>query len=120
MPKLREYSGLLSLHTYGEADDILFLSSVSEPFCEELQWMVGKSVTVRYWLTDKPCTKEEAQAEWIQHIFGKADGDFGARYSELTGYLWTDEELNVGGHDLMKRLRGGVGKWLHMEIEVAP
>lgn len=117
---MKTYEGLLCLHSYGEADDILFLSSASNPLAEELEWMHRKNVTVRYWVTGKPCSKEEASAEFLKTCMGAADVDFGSRYSELTGYLWTDEELCVGGHDLIAELKSNVGKWLILEVEVTP
>lgn len=110
------YQGLLSFRSYGEADDILFLSSLEDPLAEELEWMHGTQVTVRYWLTDQQCTREEARESAVLTAMGAADVDFGARYSEITGYLWTDEELKVGGHDLMAELRSNVGKWLILEV----
>lgn len=116
MAETRTYQGLLSLHSFGEADDILFLSSVTDPLAQELGWMRRKQATVRYWITDKPATKEQAQDDFIGTLSGVADGRFGARYSEITGYLWTDEELNVGGHDLIRELKSHVGKWLILEI----
>ena len=117
--KTKTYQGLLTEHSYGEADDILFLSTVSDPLAEELEWMRGKQVTVRYWVSDNEATKEEASEDAMKQVMGKADGEFGARYSEITGYLWTDEELKVGGHDLLDELRSGVGKWLILEVDHA-
>jgi hypothetical protein len=117
MAELKTYTGLLSLHSWGEADDILFLSSVSEPFAEELQWIVGKQATVRYWITDKPATRDEAHEDFVRHVLGAVEGEFGSRYSEHTGYLWTDEKLTVGGHDLIGELKAAVGKWLILEVE---
>ena len=52
-------------------------------------------------------------------VMGDANVDLQSRYSEITGYLWTDEDLNVGGHDLLAELKGHVGKWLIMEVEEA-
>ena len=117
--KNRTYTGLLSFHSYGEADDILFLSTLNDPLADELQWMSGKKVTVRYWITDKEVTKGEAQEGFVRWLVGAADVEFGSRYSEITGYLWTDEELNVGGHDLIEELRSNVGKWLILEVEAS-
>jgi len=114
---LKTYHGLLSQHSYGETDDALFVSSVDEPLAEELEWMNGKQVTVRYWITDKECTRDEAQEAAMLIVMGAADVRFYACYSEITGYLWTDEDLNVGGHNLMDELKSGVGKWLVLEIE---
>ena len=114
---MKTYTGLLSIDSYGEADDILFLSTLSGPFAEEMDWMQNKNVTVRYWITDKEASKEEAQEAFIGSLMGEADVDFGSRYSELTGYLWTDEELNIGDHDLIERLKSSVGMWLILEVE---
>ena len=38
-------------------------------------------------------------------------------YSEITGYLWTDEVVKIGGHDLLKEFETHLGKYLYMEIE---
>jgi len=114
---MKTYEGLLYLHSHGEACDILFLSSCSEPLAEELEWISGKNVTIRYWITEQKCTKEEAQEDFVRQIMGSADCLFGARYSEITGYLWTDEDLNVGGHDVIAELKSFIGQWLILEIE---
>ena len=117
--KTLTYSGLLSKHSWGEADDILFLSSQSDPLAEQLQSDIAcKQVTARYWITDKQATKEQAQEDFVRQLVGAADCDFGSRYSEMTGYLWTDEACKIGGHDLIAELRSHVGKWLILEVEV--
>lgn len=114
-----EYSGLLTTHSWGDADDILFLSSVSDPLAEELQDRISrKTVSVRYWITDQECSKEEAQTEFLKSLFGATNCNFGSCYSETTGYLWTDEEVKIGGHDLIQELHSHVGKWLILEIEI--
>lgn len=117
--KTLTYRGLLSKHSWGEADDILFLSSMSDPLAEQLQSdIVRKQVTARYWITDKEATKEQAQEHFVRQLVGAADCDFGSCYSEITGYLWTDEECKIGGHDVIAELRSHVGKWLILEIDV--
>lgn len=114
-----KYNGLLCLHGWGEAYDILFLSSVSDPFADELEYKIKrKKVTARYWITDKPCSKEEANEDFMKIVMGLAETDFGSHYSEYTGYLWTDEECKIGGHDLIKELKQNIGKWLILEIEI--
>jgi hypothetical protein len=37
-------------------------------------------------------------------------------YSDITGYLWTNEDLIVGGHDLLNELRSYKGKFAVIEI----
>lgn len=117
--KTLTYQGLLSLHSWGEADDILFVSTLRDPLGEHLQTDIRrKQVTARYWITDREVTKEQAQEGFIREVIGVVQCDFGSHYSEYTGYLWTDEECKVGGHDLMQELRSHVGKWLILEIDV--
>ena len=114
----KTYEGLLCLHNYGEACDVLFLSSLSDPLAGELGWIHNKKVTVRYWVSDKPCTRDEVIEATILTVMGIGDVQFCSHYSEYTGYLWTDEELKIGGHDLLCELNNNVGKWLILEIEV--
>jgi hypothetical protein len=114
----KTYAGLLCEHCDVEDHDGLFVSSVRAPLASALSWMRGKQVTIRYWITDKQVTKEEAQETFLKTVMGIAtDVTYYARYSEATGYLWTDEYLKVGGHDLLTELRSNVGKWLILEIE---
>lgn len=117
MSDVRMYQGLLSEHSWGEADDILFLSSLRDPLAEALDWMNRKNVTVRYWITDKECTRDEANEAAMLTVMGAAETELHSRYSEMTGYLWTDEELKVGGHNLLAELRSHVGKWLILEVQ---
>ena len=114
---MKTYTGVLALGPFGEGVDILFLSSHERPLAEELQWMCGKRATVRYWITNAPATKTEAQESFIRQLSGDVDGKFESRYSEITGYLWTDENLTVGGHDLIAELKSYAGKYLILEIE---
>jgi len=118
--KTKIYKGLISIHSHGEADDVfLFLSSLKDPLAKILENdITRRQVTVRYFTTGKECSKEEAQEEFVKSIMGVADCKFISHYSEYTGYLWTDEEINIGGHDLLEELRSNVGKWLILEIDI--
>jgi hypothetical protein len=119
MSKTLTYTGLLSRHSHGEADDILFLSTEEEPLAEVLDGRIRRTqVTVRYWITNFPCSREEATEDHARQLMGIAATKFGAVYSEITGYLWTDQECNIGGHDLIGELEDCAGKWLILEIEV--
>lgn len=89
-----------------------------EPLAERLEFMDCRTVTVRYWVAEKQCTKEEAVEDFAGTLMGRAKSDFGARYSEITGYLWTDEHIQVGGHDLLDELKSYIGQFLILEIEL--
>jgi hypothetical protein len=122
-------SGLLCLHDAGDSDNILFLSNLRKPLVKELNNFLPYTnkyykkhelprVNVRYWISDKQMDKSELQEEYLKTVMGLSTSDYGAHYSDLTGYLWTDEEWNVGGHDLVTEFKSNVGKWLTLEIEL--
>lgn len=80
-------------------------------------------VTVSYHITDEPRTEQELMLMTITKLAGVSySGDsqieYGHAYSEITGYLWTTEDLKVGGHDLIAELRSYLGKWCHFMVKV--
>lgn len=117
------YRGWISEHTHGEADDVLFLTEVTEPLAEAIRDDMdshGEFLTVRYFISDRAATHEELNEELVRTITGAGEARFSHRYSEVTGYLWTDEDLMVGGHDLLEELRSHVGQFCHLEITYTP
>lgn len=78
----------------------------------------GKNLSVRYWVADKPLTPEEAVEAAVMTALGYADTKHKVHYSDVTGYLWTDEKFKVGGHDMMDEIESYVGKFLILEVIV--
>lgn len=121
--KVLTYAGQLTLG-HGESDDALKLYNPDvympdAPLAELLERdFAGKQVSVRYWITDEQIERDEAQEAFLRTLLGDVDAEFGAHYSDITGYLWTDEKLNIGGHNLLKELKSHVGKWLILEVEI--
>lgn len=119
MAETKTYSGLIAEHDYDELGAVLFLSDHTMPLAEMLiADIANRTVTARYWITGRRVTKEEAREAFVRTLLGQADVEFVARYSETTGYLWTDEECRIGGHNLLDELRGHIGKWLILEVEI--
>lgn len=113
-------SGFLSYRDYGESTDVTWLSTLDEPLAEVLEEEIGgEQVSVRYWVTDQETTKEQADQSVVAQMLGVAECKFNAHYSETTGYLWTDEFANVGGHNLLRELCTHLGKFLILEIDIA-
>lgn len=108
-------AGMLSLRDSGESMDILFCGDiiVAEWADENLQ---GKQITLHWWIADREEPDDLIKREALEQAIGKADIEWGARYSEVTGYLWTDEEFKVGGHDMIARLKSEVGSHLLLEV----
>jgi len=102
----------------GENYRTLFIGYNSKPFPEI--WdedFSRKKVTVRYFISDTEKSIEELKENQLLSISGAVNADYSSKYSEYTGYLWTDEELKVGGHDLLNELYSNEGKYLYMEVD---
>ena len=93
--------------------DFDFLNQGKLPTKEEY----GNYLTVRYWISDKEKTRRELLEETVKLIFGIGDVEYNNNYSEITGYLWTDANLIIGGHNLLNELYNNVGKYCLLEIE---
>jgi len=86
---------------------------------ESLEDTNNKNVSIRYWISDTEITLEEAEQSYQEiSMGGKSECEYAAYYSEYTGYLWADEKLNVGGHDLIAELENYVGKYLILEAVI--
>jgi hypothetical protein len=78
----------------------------------------GKQITLHYWISDRKETDAAIKHCALEQILGAAQALYRVEYSEITGYLWTDENFRVGGHDMIERLRSHIGKYLLLEVEV--
>lgn len=115
------YSGFLKLGSNGEEDDILFLSSLYDPLAEEFEDSIAnRNVKARYYISDKEVTLEEAEQYFVRRLFGEIRVKYSVAYSEITGYLWTNEDIIIGGHDLLEELKSHVGKYLILIIDIEP
>lgn len=117
MKETNEHFGWLKTEIVENDHETITLDG--EPIADELSYISGNFVTVRYYLSDKEATKDELVEDFlINTLYGNMESEYGARYSEYTGYLWTDDNLRVGGHDLLSELGDADGKYLYMIIEL--
>lgn len=83
----------------------------------------GNMVQVNYWLTDKPCMKEQMLEGWLKKVFGAIETDC----DEIFQGSWTYEnsscvgydkywKLQVGGHNLFDELSGKDGRFIIIEL----
>ena len=125
-PAAKRYRGTLALRDHGEAYDVLFLDGgqcPDEPLAETIGDDMdrhGRYLSVRYWTADEPGDDEAMIEGAIREMLGEGDARYLARYSDVTGYLWTDEDLNVGGHDLLEELKSNAGRYCLLEVGYSP
>jgi hypothetical protein len=123
------YRGWLTLASNGEEDDILYLvdekdksrweSYCTDPLADIIEddLPCGKYLSVHFYTADKEIPENKIEEAFVMSLYGLGEVDYGMHYSDYTGYLWTDEEMKVGGHDLLEQLKSNNGKYCHLVIE---
>lgn len=109
------YKGILKIDDYGclKCGDSYLVEDVEADFKK------GDNVFVRYYVTDKEVTEDEAkEALILKTIGGNVDElEFVLdAYSEYT-IMELKESLVLGGHDLFNELQNCEGKFLTLIIE---
>lgn len=117
------YRGLIILGSNGEEDEILYLAEngkLSAPFADIIKQDLhsfGKYLSVHFYTSDKEIPKDKIEETFIMSLYGLGDASYGMRYSDYTGYLYTEESLKVDGHDLLEQLKYNKGRYCHLVIE---
>jgi hypothetical protein len=106
-------------HIYGADEGGLHIGN--DAIAEEVAGSIGaygSFLTIQYYIATQPICPDTVKLDWLKQLYtGFSDTDYHIAWSEITGYLWTDEELNVGGHDLLAELYTHEGKYIYMEIK---
>lgn len=121
----KTYSGWIRLDEHWDTFEALYVSEGEFPgeggipLAKQIQDDMeefGNYLSVRYFITDEPKSLEECEEALIRKVCGASDVEFLERYSEATGYLWTDEKIKVGGHDLLAELDSSCHGYVVLEI----
>lgn len=119
----RIYSGTITIRPCGEDEDALWLDPTEGEWTEPLSGQIvediekyGNTVTVSYWIADEPHTLDELLENEVKMLAGAADAEYNQRHSDVTGYLWTDASLVIGGHDLLAELESEAGRWCYLSV----
>ncbi len=84
---------------------------------ETIGWL-DSYASVAFVISEQPIQADTVDEATIEILYGDVDHKYFINISSFTGYLWTDEEFVVGGHDLRAILKQNMGKYIHMEIEL--
>lgn len=116
MKNKKVYKGIIEIDDYGclKYEEGYLIEQINNDFKK------GDKIFVRYFITDKETTEEEAVKSLVlKTIGGDIDNlDFVLdAYSEYT-IIDYNEEFVIGGHDLLNELVSNEGKYLILIIEL--
>ncbi len=121
--KTKTYQGWLATCEYGflslsETKDESYGPSIANKIDED--WKTGERVSLRYYIADDKVTPEEAVRALVAKLYG---GEMDVKYvleaySEYTIEEW-EENLRIGGHDLVEELKSHAGKFAVIVVEEA-
>ena len=115
--KIETYSGFIRIRGYSEDSEVVYLDDDEDPLLMRLKDYHETNVAISYYLSDKKITLEEAKLNFASRLFGELDCEFIVHYSDITGFLYIDKNLNIGGHNLLRELEMSSGKYLILVIE---
>jgi len=124
---LKIYRGIIKVVDIGESSDVLVLqtkdaydfdhdNNLAATLERDIE-QHGQFLTVKYYISNYELSEEALVTNWLDQLEGIGDAKYHVHYSDYTGYLWTDQEFKVGGHDILAELASYEGKFLHLEIE---
>lgn len=89
----------------------------------EAHWnQKNKQISLSWHVTDEPKSYQDLETNIIKAVMGDLKTTFSHRYSDLTGYLWTNEDVKLQGHDLLREIatacQGKSKAWVYIRFEV--
>lgn len=102
----------------GEPDELLTVGG--ESVSKFIAKFYGRKVWCIWAVNDTFLNPSEIMEDHIKKIIGATYTNIGAVYSELTGYLWTNDTGKIGGHDLIDNLSCYHGKYAFICIREMP
>lgn len=88
--------------------NVVVLAEVIYNLFQDLRWKCernkGLSAHVSYSITNKLMSESQITENMLKVLYGAADADYGHHFSDLTGYLWTDEKFVVNKHDVVSEI----------------
>lgn len=71
---------------------------------EELMEWKGEIKTFAWHISSEPLSFWELEESLARVAMGLCNTEFNHAYSDLTGYLWTNEKIEIGGHDVLEEI----------------
>lgn len=79
------------------------LTYLSEAMEELVGWS-GSIATIQWHVASEPKGFYALEENLAKVVMGDVSAQFSHAYSDLTGYLWTNEKIEVNGHDVLEEI----------------
>lgn len=70
----------------------------------QMQAITGQVVSASWHISSEPKLYSELEGNMVKTAMGALQTEFHHAHSDLTGYLWTEESITVGGHDILEEI----------------
>jgi len=110
--------GTIRVSSYGDCDDVLYISGESEPLIQVFDELQDQTVSLKFYSSPEEMPIEQLREEVILSLAGAVDASLEHTYSDITGYLWTKQDLSIGDHDLLDILENYIGKYVYIEVTI--
>ena len=84
---------------------------------DKCDWLTSYA-SIQMLTGDTPIDMDHIDETKIVSMMGMVESHYYHRYSDYTGYLWTEEGFKCGGHNIPQILCNHEGEYIHMEIEL--
>lgn len=113
MGKMIFRSGKVQMKEYppGDGDDTIAIGNSFLAEDLEIFQYADEPVNVGFAFYDQLITPEILLESSIAQAVGEVEAHLYARYSDITGFLWLNQEAKVGGHDLLKIFEAHLGEY---------
>lgn len=114
------FSGYVQVMDYigGEYSETVYLGK--EPLANILRGYNGKNVYICYAFWDRRITPGDLRNLAIMSAMGECEARLFGCYSEITGFLYLEQDGAVGGHNLLSIFEENVDKFGAIVIQETP
>jgi hypothetical protein len=110
-------SGPIAWHDYSEGEAIHI---GEQPLARWLENWNGQQVWCCYVFSNKPITLRGMLDIAILSAEGLVDAELSSAWSEITGFLWVNEDGEIGGHNLITIFTDHVGQFGAVILQTEP
>jgi len=98
--RLGHYEGEYSAISVKTQTGLVYLAEAVE---DMVSWQ-GSIMTIQFHIATEPLNFYELEENLVKTAMGNTTAKYSHAYSDLTGCLWTNEEVKVDKHDILREI----------------